>query len=253
MTGIVFDIKEFALHDGPGPRVTVFFKGCPLRCKWCHNPEGLSPKPQLMIKQHLCTHCGKCLKPCTHSECRPFNRCLYACSNDLISLSGKVYEVDTLLALVTKNADFYKANDGGITISGGEPLMQEDFLCSFLEKVNLHKAIQTSGYAPFQVFKKVVAICDYVMLDIKIANKEKHMKYTGVSNELILENFSYLKNSGKKYIIRTPLIPGITDTKENLEEIQSIIGDSPWEHLPYNSLAAAKYSMLGMEYGLNEL
>lgn len=252
MTGTVFDIKEFSLHDGPGPRVTVFLKGCPLRCRWCHNPEGLSPKPQLMIKQKLCTKCGKCLQPCTHSECAGLGRCLYACPNGLISLSGKEYVPEVLAEQIMKNADFYTANGGGVTVSGGEPLAQADFVCALFDCLPMHKAIQTSGYADSTQFKRVIDRCDYVMMDIKLVDREKHFQYTGVYNDRILENLEYLKRSGKAFVIRTPLIPGITDTEENLAAIQALLGDAPWEKLPYNTMAGAKYPMLGMQYGMEQ-
>ena len=252
MTGTVFDIKEFSLHDGPGPRVTVFLKGCPLRCRWCHNPEGLSPKPQLMVKQNLCTKCGKCFQSCDHPECAGLGRCLYACPNGLVSLSGQVYEAEELAKKVMKNADFYAMNGGGVTVSGGEPLAQADFVCALFDYLPIHKAIQTSGYADNSVFKRVIDRCDYVMMDVKLADREMHKQYTGVYNDKILENLEYLKQSGKAYVIRTPLIPNITDTQENLAAIQALLGDSPWEKLPYNTMAGAKYPMLGMQYGMEQ-
>jgi len=252
MTGTVFDIKEFSLQDGPGPRVTVFLKGCPLRCRWCHNPEGLSPKPQLMVKQNLCTKCGKCFQSCDHPECAGLGRCLYACPNGLVSLSGQVYEAEELAEKVMKNADFYTMNGGGVTVSGGEPLAQADFVCALFDRLPIHKAIQTSGYADNAVFQRVIDRCDYVMMDIKLADRELHKQYTGVYNDKILENLKYLKQSGKAYVIRTPLIPDITDTQENLAAIQTLLGDSPWEKLPYNTMAGAKYPMLGMQYGMEQ-
>lgn len=248
MIGTVFDIKEFSLHDGPGPRVTVFLKGCPLRCRWCHNPEGLKKEPQLMIKHDLCTKCGKCLKECNHEECKSFKRCIYACPNGLVSVSGKEYTVDALSEKIMQNADFYIQNGGGLTVSGGEPLMQADFVCKLFSQINIHKAIQTSGYSDEEAFIKVIDLCDYIMMDIKIADREKHKEYTGVDNDKILKNFEYLKSSGKEYVIRTPLIPNITDMEGNLKKIQKIIGNSPWEKLPYNKMAGAKYPMVGLKY-----
>lgn len=250
MIGTIFDIKEFSLHDGPGPRVTVFLKGCPLRCQWCHNPEGLISQPQLMIKHSLCTGCGKCQIECDHIECKPFNRCVYACPNGLVCISGEKYEAKALAERLMENADFYNNNGGGVTVSGGEPLMQAGFVCELLKNINMHKAIQTSGFADENTFKRVIDLCDYVMMDIKIFDRQKHKKYTGVYNDSIIRNFKYLKSSGKKHIIRTPLIPNITDTQENINSIQELIGDSPWEKLPYNTMAGAKYSMIGMEFKL---
>jgi len=244
MTGTIFDIKEFSLHDGPGPRTTVFLKGCPLQCRWCHNPEGLSPKPQLMIKHTLCTSCGKCKQPCLHEDCKNFSRCVHICPNGLISISGNKFTPDELVKVLLKNIDFYIENGGGITFSGGEPLMQSEFLLDAISKLPCHTAIQTSGYASKEVFCKTINAVDYVMMDIKLADRELHKKYTGVYNDIIIENFRYLKESGKEYIIRTPLIPNICDTYENLKQIKEIIGCSPWEQLPENTFWKAKYSMI---------
>ena len=244
MTGTVFDIKELSLHDGPGPRTTVFLKGCPLRCQWCHNPEGLENRPQLLFKHNLCTNCGSCKQVCTHEDCKNFSRCLHTCPNGLISLCGKEYESITLAELLNKNYKFYSQNGGGITFSGGEPLMQSDFLLEVLSKLKCHTAIQTSGYAPEDIFRKVIDAVDYVMMDIKLADRNLHKKYTGVYNDLIIKNLNYLMNCEKDYIIRTPLIPGICDTDENLKQIQELIGTSNWEKIPENQFWQAKYSML---------
>lgn len=254
MTGTVFDIKEFSLHDGPGSRVTVFLKGCPLRCLWCHNPEGLSPKPQLMYKEAMCTRCGRCFEKCSHEECEPYGRCIKICANNCLSVAGVEYDSEVLAAKLVGYAPFVNLNGGGITFSGGEPLMQADFVCETADiirkKTPMHLAVQTSGYADEDVFARVVDRMDYVMMDIKLADRELHKKYTGVYNDRILKNFEYLKSCGKEYIIRIPLIPDITDTEENLKKISDIIGDSPAELLSYNSLAPAKYAMVGMEYTL---
>ena len=253
MTGIVFDIKEFSVHDGPGGRVTVFMKGCPLRCLWCHNPEGLEKQPQLMYKENMCTHCGKCFEPCNHTECKPYGRCLNVCLNNCLEVAGKEYSVDELYQKLILYKDFLKSVNGGITFSGGEPLMQSDFvleLATKLKQQNIHLAIQTSGFAPQDAFKKVIDKMDYVMMDIKLVDRELHKKYTGVYNDVILKNFEYLKSSGKEYIVRVPLIPDITDTSENLSRIADLTKDSDVELLRYNKLAGAKYKSLGMEYTL---
>lgn len=249
MTGIVFDIKELAVHDGPGLRTTVFFKGCPLRCTWCHNPEGLKAEPQLMVKENCCKHCGFCRIPCSHPECQPYKRCLHACPDNLISVSGRKIDSEELAKELIKSAEPLGDNFGGFTFSGGEPLMQPDFLIKTAENLQgYHLCIETSGYARSEIFKKVIDKLDYIIMDIKLADSLEHLKYTGIKNELILKNFEILKNSEKPYLIRTPLIPGITDTKENLSKIKDIIGDSNYETLPYNEMAEAKYKMLGMQF-----
>ena len=251
MIGTIFDIKEFSIHDGPGGRITVFLKGCPLRCIWCHNPEGLRKEPQLMYKKNLCTSCGRCRVPCKHQECKTFNRCIHACANGALGVSGYEISAEELAQKLNKEAELLKNLNGGITISGGEPTLQADFVCELAEKIkNIHKAIQTSGYTDEETYKMVIDKFDYIMQDIKIVNSITHKLYTGVDNEKILKNIEYLKKSGKNFIFRVPLIPNITDTKENLAEISKITEGFSVEYLPYNTLAAAKYEMLGMEYTL---
>ena len=251
MMGNIFDIKEMALHDGPGIRTTVFLKGCPLRCKWCHNPEGLTSAPQLMYKEARCLHCGQCKKDCEHDECKPFGRCIRSCPENCLSIAGKEVDSNELADELKKSAEVLSDGFGGFTFSGGEPLMQSDFVLELIEKLKgYHLCIETSGYADPKTFSKVISKLDLVIMDIKLADSNEHKKYTGVQNTQILENFNILKNSGKPYIIRTPLIPDITDTKRNLDGIKAIIGDSTWEKLPYNEMAAAKYKMLGIEFNL---
>ena len=251
MTGIIFDIKEMAVHDGPGIRTTVFFKGCPLRCRWCHNPEGLSFEPQLMYKQVRCIDCKNCQRECDHPECQPFGRCIHACPENCLEIAGKRVEVKELAEELKKSADVLGDSFGGFTFSGGEPLAQPEFLLELTDHIkDYHLCIETSGYADSEVFKRVIEKLDLVIMDIKLADSSEHKKYTGVGNEKILKNFEILKNSNVPFVIRTPLIPGITDTKENLDAIEEIIGNSTWEKLPYNTMAGAKYKMLGMEYSL---
>lgn len=252
MQGTIFDIKEFTVHDGPGSRITVFLKGCPLRCKWCHNPEGLKAERQLMYKSTLCSHCNHCKEPCMHPECQPFGRCIHACMNGCLTMAGEELTSKELAERLMKNADVLNQMGGGITFSGGEPMMQADFVCDMAEKLdNIHKAIQTSGFADLQTYQKVISHFDYVMQDIKLADRDLHVKYTGVSNEKILRNIEWLKESGKQFVFRVPLIPKITDTEENLKAISEIVGACRTELMPYNEFAGAKYSMVGMEYTLS--
>ena len=277
MEGIIFDIKEFSIHDGPGARVTVFLKGCPLRCLWCHNPEGLSAAVQLMHKKTVCAGCGLCLQGCDHEVCKGFDRCAYACPNGALSIAGERVSAVELAGRLAKNADFFSLTGGGITLSGGEPLMQSEFVIALVEELDrlckpevpdgtagsesaesaengsdgrIHKALQTSGYADPEVYRRVVDKFDYIMQDIKLVDEEAHMKYTGVSNKKILQNIEYLKISGKEFLFRVPMIPGITDTEENLAAIAKLTEGYPVEYLKYNDLAGAKYEMLGMKYRL---
>lgn len=249
--GIVFDIKEFAVHDGPGVRTTVFMKGCPLSCRWCHNPEGLSPRPELMVKTARCRHCGLCMQPCTHDECKPYGRCLYVCPEGLISVVGKSYTPDELAARVMKGADFLRMSGGGVTISGGEPTMQSEFVSELLRRLHgLHRTVETCGYCGGERFMSVINECDYVIMDIKLADPDAHKVWCGVDNRPILENFERLRSSGREYLVRVPLIPDITDTRENLAAISEIVGDSRVELLGYNRMAGAKYTGVGREYTL---
>lgn len=252
MEGTIFDIKEFTVHDGPGPRITVFLKGCPLRCRWCHNPEGLTQAVQLMEKANLCSHCGRCRIPCSHPQCQSFGRCVRACATGCLSLVGETVSSDELAQRLSQKVALLKQMGGGITISGGEPMLQPEFVCALTEALgDVHKAIQTSGYAQPEVYRKVIGHFDYVMQDIKLADPLAHFRHTGVKNEKILENIRWLRESGKSFVFRVPLIPGITDTEENLQAISRIVGSCRTELLPYNPMAGAKYPMVGMEYSLS--
>lgn len=252
MKGTIFDIKEFTVHDGPGSRITVFLKGCPLRCKWCHNPEGLKVEKQILYRNNICTHCGRCYVPCSHEECKGLGRCVHACVNGCLTIAGEEITSEDLAKRLLKNKDMLAMLGGGVTISGGEPMLQAEFVCELAEELKgIHLAIQTSGYVQPEIYRKVISHFDYVMQDIKLADNMEHKKYTGVGNEWILENVAWLKECGKNFVFRVPLIPEITDTKENLDMIASIVGNCRTELLPYNEFAGAKYRMVGMEYALD--
>ncbi len=254
-TGTIFDIKGFALNDGPGIRTTVFMKGCPLRCLWCHNPEGLSPEPELYIKQVKCTHCGKCTLPCEHEDCRPFGRCLHVCPNDCVSVCGYTMTSAELAERLIRDRDVYEMSDGGVTFSGGEPLMQHAFVAEVLAILageGISQAVETSSFAAHDVYRKTLEHVDFVMADMKLFDRDAHIRYTGVPNDIIKQNLRWLMDeSGKRYVIRVPLIPGITDTDENLAAIGEFVGDAPVELLPYNALAGAKYTSVGRTYRLS--
>ena len=248
MIGRIFDIKEFAVHDGDGIRVTVFMKGCPMSCTWCHNPEGLYYEKNLFYKKAKCVNCGLCLKKCNHEDCKSFDRCVHICPNDCLKVVGQDYDSDQLVEKLIKYKSILKSVGGGITFSGGEPLLQWEFLSEVIDKLKENGiddiVIETCGYAEKTVFQKIATKLSGVIMDIKIFDGEKHLEYTGCDNTVIKENFLWLKESGIPYIIRTPLIKGITDTEENLTSIKEFIGDSKWEKLPENYLAKSKYDLI---------
>lgn len=253
MKATIFDIKEFALGDGNGVRTTVFFKGCPLRCVWCHNPEGLSPTPELYIKRNGCKNCGLCKSGCNHPDCAGLGRCLHICPADLVSVAGKEWDVSALKEKLLRGKGILNSSGGGVTFSGGEPLMQADFLYEILKALRgeLHRTIETSGFAPEDTFQRIASECDFVIMDIKLISDELHKKYTGCSNERILKNALWLKKSGIPHLFRTPLIPNITDTEENLRGIAEFVGNDEIELLSYNTLAPAKYASVGRKFELS--
>jgi pyruvate formate lyase activating enzyme len=241
MTALITDIKRMAVHDGPGIRTTVFFKGCPLRCVWCHNPENIAFQPQDTFYTHKCIDC---------QQCKQDHFTLDRSLGQARVHYGTTVTVDELLPMLLEDKAFYDNSGGGVTLSGGEPLMQGAFCAEVLSllKGQIHTAIETSGYAKSEIFQQVVSLCDFVYMDLKLADEAQHKAYTGVSNKQILENAQWLKESGIPHVFRTPLIPGITDTEENLEAIAAIVGDHAWEKLAYNSLAGAKYASVGRTF-----
>ena len=253
-TGVVFDIKGFALNDGPGIRTTVFMKGCPLRCLWCHNPEGLSPEPELFHKTARCKRCGKCGIPCSHPACQRWGRCLRVCPEGCLTVAGDEWTSEALAERLARDRDVF-GEDGGVTFSGGEPLLQWRFVCEtadLLRDRGVRCAVETSSFAPEAAYREVLRRMDYVMADCKLMDGEAHRSFCGVSNDGILRNLRILMSGGTPYLIRIPLIPGITDTDENLRAISAFIGDSPAELLPYNVMAGAKYASVGRAFGFHE-
>ena len=247
-TGRVFDIKEFSVNDGPGIRTTVFFRGCPLRCVWCHNPEGLDTGRGVLVRQRGCLHCGKCRIPCEHPDCRGLDRCLHACPMGLVEELGREWTVAALAERLLRDRPLFESAGGGVTLSGGEPLLQAEFALALLQALPVHTAVETCGFAAPDVFARMVEATDYIMMDLKLADPDLHRRYTGADNAPILKNLRYLQQSGKPHLIRVPLIPDITDTRENLEKIATVAGDSPVELLPYNRMAGAKYPSVGKKF-----
>jgi pyruvate formate lyase activating enzyme len=258
---MIFDISRFALHDGPGIRTTVFFKGCPLRCIWCQNPESMNGRPEIIYYEDRCIRCGRCAQVCpvtikdgpiSKTECLGCGRCSDACMTGARKLAGRLFSPDDLLREVVKDTAFYKRSGGGITLSGGEPMMQADFIQIFAglcKTAGLHVAVDTCGYAPWSSFEKILPAVDLFLYDLKVMNPRLHKEYTGVGNGLVLDNAAKLAQMCKDIIIRVPLIPGYTDTVDNMVQIARFIREKMLgrirrlELLPFNTLAGAKYGM----------
>lgn len=260
--GTVFDIQRFSLHDGPGVRTTVFLKGCPLRCLWCHNPEGLSPAVQIRYDSEKCIGCMDCTAICNshksadgrhyfdRTECASCKKCTGVCPTGALSAVGREMTADEVMEIVLKDKKYYK-DGGGLTLSGGEPLLQSDFSLEILKiarENGINTAMETSGFSSPDVFSKVSAECDLVLFDIKLTDPGKHREYTGVSNEIILEN---LMSCTSPVILRCPVIPGINDNAEHFDGIAKLAGkvkDLKEIHIePYHTLGLEKLSPLGME------
>ena len=253
--GTVFSMEEFSIYDGPGIRTTVFLKGCPLRCAWCHSPEGQNFADELLRSPNGCLHCGACLEAGRRASGVPSltEESIEACPRRLIRHAGTVYTVDALEEKLARNIPMLTQAGGGITFSGGEPLSQHEFLTALLIRLGgrVHRAIQTSGFAAPDVFAKVLAHCDYVLYDLKLMDPAKHRLYCGQDNAEILANYRTLTASGKPFITRIPLIPGVNDTEENLEATAAFMLENAAKHieiLPYHELTGSKYALAGREY-----
>ena len=252
---LIFSIEEFSVFDGPGMRSTIFLMGCPLRCEWCHSPEGQGFDNFILRSQNGCIGCGKCLKYAVQSD----NNIVFTkqsvdnCPNTLLRYCATEYTPEQLYRKLEKNFSILSASGGGVTFSGGEPTSHPEFLIDCLKLLSgkVHRAIQTSGACQPAVFKRILQYCDFVLFDVKLVNESLHIRYTGASNRNILENFKLLVNSHTDFVIRTPLIPQVTDTNENLISIAKLLAQHnirSIELLPYNKLAGAKYTLVGKEY-----
>lgn len=273
-TGCVFNIERFATRDGPGIRTTVFFKGCPLRCLWCANPESMKPFPQLLFFETLCQRCHKCVAACPtkattvgaegqilidRSLCKACGECVKVCLPKAREISGQVMTVEEVLEEVKKDAVFYQNSGGGATASGGEPLHQPEFLHELFRRCRqsaIHTCLDTTGLARPEVLQGILEHTNLVLYDIKHMDPERHKDLTGVDNTLILDNARMIAAQGKPMIIRVPLIPEHNDSEENMKataEFLSELGQTRIDLLPYHSLGKAKYERLGIEYELSQL
>lgn len=252
MKGLIFSIEEFAVHDGDGLRTAIFFKGCPLRCRWCHNPEGLILKPQRIRNRNGCLECGRCAQACpTPGECSACGKCAAFCPRGLIRIAGESWEAKDLARRVKRN--FPPGIQAGVTLSGGEVFMQGEFMLELLDALKpLHRAIETSGYCSGELFARAMEHLEFVFMDIKHMDDTMHRRYTGVGNERILANLEILKNAGIPFAIRVPCIAGVNDDCENIrrlgERLQGCGNLRYVELLPYNRMAGAKYALLDWRY-----
>ena len=253
--GRIFSIEEFSTYDGPGIRSTVFLKGCPLRCVWCHNPEGQSFFSEMARSPSGCLGCGACLDKGMELTGK---RCLVpesvaVCPRRLVRVCGEELSSEELVSRLEKNIRLLNMGGGGVTFSGGEPLAQGEFLteCLSMLRGKTHRALQTCGYADGELFLSVLSECEYVLYDLKHMNGEVHRRYTGVDNGKILRNYEALVKSGVEFVTRIPLIPTVNDTEANIRataEFMSGLGVRYIELLPYNKMAGGKYLMLGRKY-----
>jgi pyruvate formate lyase activating enzyme len=269
MKGIVFDTQHYAIYDGPGIRTIIFLKGCPLHCSWCQNPESQKLHPQVSYFEEKCERCGKCIKACPNDALQLFDdkiqrdedlcvvcgNCVKACPNEVMELIGEEKSVQDLIEIVIRDKAFYDNSGGGVTISGGEPTLQSKFLLALLKKLKekgIDTAIETCGFFKEELLLPLVKYTDLFLFDFKHMNSSTHKEYTGVSNEKILSNFSYIHSmiGSERIIPRIPLIPGINIAKENLEEIASFLKGinyhGPVHLMPYNKLTKTKYEKVGM-------
>ena len=249
---MIFDIQRNSFVDGPGIRTTVFFKGCNLRCKWCHNPESQSFEKQMMFYKDKCTGCGKCREVCPNhlQSCDFCGKCELYCPAEARKICGREYTSDEVLAEVIKDKAFYDNSGGGVTFSGGECMLQLDFLCEILKKCKsegIHTAVDTAGNVPWKSFEKILPFTDLFLYDIKAFGAELHRKGTGVSNELILENLKNLSGRAD-IIVRIPVIGGYNDNDEEIRQIADFLKQIKIikaELLPYHAMGEHKYTALG--------
>jgi pyruvate formate lyase activating enzyme len=268
MTGSIFDIQRFSIHDGPGIRTTVFMKGCSLRCQWCHNPESFSGKAELEFFTGKCTSCGRCVAVCPEKAmsagpdglhwnrglCRSCFSCVDACLNDARIRVGEERDSADIMKTVLRDMPFYKNSGGGVTFSGGEPLLQVDFLADMLgiaKENGMHTAVETAGNVSEKSFDRILTLVDLFLFDLKLMDREKHIKATSASNERILENLQRIDKAGAGLLVRIPVIPGINDDDENMEATAAFLTEKTSvrqvELLPYHNMADHKYAGLGLE------
>ena len=271
-TGLVFDVKHFAVHDGPGIRTTIFLKGCPLRCAWCHSPESQSPEPEVAFNPDLCIGCGHCVEACLNGaqtmehpkilreRCNASGRCVEVCFAGALTMYGEKRTVGELLEEVERNRPLYETSGGGVTVSGGEPTMQPVFtrvLLGALKDRGIHTALDTCGLADWEILRDILEHVDLILYDLKHMDSTLHESMTGLPNHLILSNLERVAGLGKTLVIRVPVIPGFNDDVDHFRKmgrfLEGLGGVESVELLPYHNLGTPKYATLGREYPLGDL
>ncbi|MGD0780075.1 MAG: glycyl-radical enzyme activating protein [Dehalococcoidales bacterium] len=273
MTILVTNIQGYSIHDGPGIRTVVFFKGCGLACQWCANPECISPRPEVGFVKSLCTKCGKCAEVCPNgaldyqadefpridrTRCTGCSVCCSVCSYQALVLYGKAMNAEEIFDVVNRDKMFYEASNGGVTVSGGEALLQPQLVCDLFEKchlVGINTCMETSGYATESALRQVLTYTDYILYDLKHMNSVKHREYIGKPNNLILSNAKTVAESRVETLFRMPLIPGINDDEKNIKETADFLhglGNNALriELMPYHRLGKGKYESLDRRYPL---
>jgi pyruvate formate lyase activating enzyme len=273
LKGLVFDIKRYSIHDGPGIRTTIFFKGCPLSCWWCHNPEGQAPTVEVIFRQNRCIRCGACLVACEQGaiswdgaepltdreKCARCGACVAACYAEARQCVGRALTVTQVMAEAQRDTAFYDESGGGVTLSGGEPLWQPDFALPLLQackRQEMHTAVDTCGFAPWEAIDRLREYTDLFMYDLKLLDDVRHRQFTGVSNSLILQNLQVLSQRGHHIVLRVPVIPGINDDDESIRQIGAFAAALPHldgvDLLPYHHIGVDKYVRLDRTYRLPE-
>ncbi len=272
-SGIVFNIQKFSVNDGPGIRTVVFFKGCPLHCQWCANPESQLVIPQIFHDEKKCSHCHHCQSVCLQeaicfekdqikinpSLCKQCLRCIHECPNSALEMQGKEKNIEEILKVVLQDEVFYEESGGGLTLSGGEVLLQADFAAELLKeakKKHLHTCIETTGFSSFEDFKKVIEYVDYIFFDCKHWNDQKHQEATGLSHKKILKNLAYAASLDKELMVRIPVIPGFNADLSDALEFSKLFNDlhvQQCQLLPFHQFGENKYELLKKEYAYKNI